>query len=180
MIPLLFASETAETASEGLPLGIDFKAFIFQLITFIILFFLLKKFAFKPIVKLLDQRHKVIDDGVRLGQKMEKEQAKLEEEKAKMIREARHEADAIVATAHKEAREVAREAEKTAHKKTEAMMADAELRIAEESDQAKRKLEKDIAKLVAEATEAVVGEKLDGKADTALIDKVVKERLHKK
>lgn len=182
MIQLFFAAETAESAShasEGLPLGLSLQAFIIQLVTFILVFLLLKKFAFKPIVKMLNERHKVIDDGVRLGQKMEKEQAQLEEHKAEIVRQARHEADAIVATAHKEARDVNREAEKSAHKKAEAILADAEVRIKEETDQAKRKLEKDVAKLVAEATEAVVEQKLDKAADSKLIDKIVKEKLHK-
>lgn len=173
MIHLLFA---AESADSGLPLGLSLQAFIVQLITFILIFFILKKFAFDPIVRLLDQRFKVIDDGVKLGQKMEKEQAKLEQTKEEIIRESRHEADKIIATAHKEAREVARESEKAAARKTETMIADAEVRINEESERAKRKLEKDIVGLVSEATEAIVGEKVDPKKDAAIIDKILKER----
>ena len=176
MISLYFAAESTQ-ASSGLPLGLSLQAFIIQLITFVLVFFLLKKFAFKPIVKIMDERHKVIEDGVRLGQKMEKEQAKLDEEKARIVREARHEADGIIATAHKEAREVARDAEKAAQVKADAVMADAELRIKEETDHARRKLEKEISELVGEATEAVVGEKVDNAKDKALIEKTVKERL---
>jgi len=176
MIPQLFA---ASTSSGGLPLGIDFKAFIFQLITFVLLFLLLKKFAFKPIVKILDQRHKVIDDGVRMGLKMEKERAKLDEEVAKVMREARVEADKIIATGHKEAREVIREAEKTAQRKADSILADAEVRIEEESERARRKLEKDIVALVSDATEAIVGEKVDPKKDAEIIDKILKGRTRK-
>lgn len=174
MIPLLFAAET--TSSGGLPLGLDLKAFIFQLITFVLLFFLLKKFAFKPIVKLLNQRHQVIEDGVRMGLKMEKEKAKLDETIAKAMRDARVEADKIIATGHKEAREIIREAEKTAQRKAESIIADAEVRINEESEQARRKLEKDIVALVSDATEAIVGEKVDPKKDAELIDKILKGR----
>lgn len=177
MIPLLFAAET--TSSSGLPLGLDLKAFIFQLITFVLIFILLKKFAFKPIVKLLDQRHKVIEDGVRMGLKMEKEKAKLDETIAKAMRDARVEADKIIATGHKEAREIIREAEKTAQRKAESIIADAEVRINEESEQARRKLEKDIVTLVSDATEAIVGEKVDPKKDAELIDKILKGRTQK-
>ena len=180
MIQLYFAAEEAtHQASEGLPLGLDLKTLIFQLITFVLLFMLLKKFAFKPIVKLLNQRFKVIEDGVLLGQKMEKEQAKLEEQKAEVLRKARHEADAIVATAHKEAREVAREAEKAAQRKADATLADAEIRIQEESERAKRALEKDIVGLVSEATEAIVGEKVNPKKDAEIIDKVLRRHIKK-
>lgn len=173
MIPLLFA----ETTSSGsLPLGLDLKAFIFQFITFVLLFFLLKKFAFGPIVRVLDQRHKVIEDGVKMGLKMEKEKAKLDDQVAKVMREARAEADKIIATGHKEAREVIREAEKTAQRKADSILADAEVRIGEESERARRKLEKDIVALVSDATEAIVGEKVDPKKDAELIDKILKGR----
>lgn len=174
MLPVYFASEAA--AEEGLPLGLSASAFLVQLITFIFVFFVLKKFAFKPIVKLLEKRRQTIEDGVLLGEKMEKREAHLEEEAAAVIREARHDADRIIANAHKESREVLREAEKTAKVKTDALIKDAEERIEENTDRARRSLEKDIVNLVSEATEAVVHEKVDAKKDAELIDRAMKGR----
>jgi F-type H+-transporting ATPase subunit b len=175
MLPVYFAAEAAETAEEGLPLGLSLSAFIIQLITFVIIFFILKRYGFTPIVKMLDKRHKVIEEGVRHGLEMEKERVNQEKETAKIIREARHSADAIIGDAHKEGRELVREAEKAAHKKTEVMLADAEARIHEEADQARRKLEREIAGLVSEATEAVVEEKIDAHKDADLIDRAIKK-----
>jgi F-type H+-transporting ATPase subunit b len=175
MLPVYFAAEAAEHAEEGLPLGLSLQSFIIQLITFVIIFFLLKRFAFTPIVKMLDKRHKVIDEGVRHGLEMEKERTRLETETAKIIREARHDADAIIGDAQKEGREIVREAEKSAHKKSEVMLADAEARINEEAEQARRRVEKDIVGLVSEATEAVVEEKIDAKKDADLIDRAIKK-----
>lgn len=166
----------AEAAEGGGILGFDPKAFVIQLITFIFVFALLKKFAFNRIIALLEKRRQTIEDGVKLGAEMEAERDKLKQEVAKELRDARHEADRIIANAHKETRDMMREAEKSAHRKTEAMMADAEVRIAEETEQARRKLEKDIVGLVSEATEAVVEEKVDAKRDAELIDKAVKGR----
>ena len=122
---LLFAAEGAEHAAEGLPLGLNPKAFLIQLITFVFVFMVLKRFAFKPITRMLEKRRQTIDDGVRLGQKLERERDKLDEEVARITREARHEADKIIAASHKDAREVVREAEKTAQRKVDAMLADA-------------------------------------------------------
>ncbi len=174
MIFTLFAAE--ETTSKGLPLGLSASAFLVQLITFIFVFFVLKKFAFKPIVKLLEKRRQTIEDGVKLGEQMEKKQAHLDEEAAAVIRDARHDADRIIANAHKESREVLREAEKTAKVKTDALIKDAEERIEENTDRARRLLEKDIVNLVSEATEAVVHEKVDAKKDAELIDRAMKGR----
>jgi F-type H+-transporting ATPase subunit b len=139
----------------------------------------LNKFAFKPIGKKLEERRKVIEDGVKLGLELEKERDALKKEVASMEREARHEADKIIATGHKEARAIMSETEKATAKKTEAMIADAEARIEEESLQAKLSLEKDIVGLIYEATEALVGEKVDPKKDAELIDKILKGRTRK-
>jgi F-type H+-transporting ATPase subunit b len=179
LVPLHLVAESAEGASGFGALGVSASAFVIQLITFVFVFAVLKKFAFAPIVRVLQERRKTISDGVKLGQKMEKEQAKLEQTKEVIIRESRQEADKIVATAHKEAREIAREAEKAAARKTETILADAEIRINEENERAKRKLEKDIVSLVSEATEAIVGEKVDPKKDAAIIDKILKDRTKK-
>ena len=175
---MLFAAETAHEASEsGIgALGISPSAFVIQFITFLLVFLLLKKFAFKPIVRALEERRTVIDDGVKMGQKMEKEKAKLDEKVAEAMRDARMEADKIISNANKEAREILREAEKSAHTRSNIMLADAEARIAEEAKQAKVRLEKEIVGLVSEATEAIVEEKVDSKKDAELIDKALKER----
>src|SRR6476620_7933863 len=103
MIPPIFAA-----AEEGGILGLNKGDFIIQIITFILVFAILKKFAFNRIVAMLDKRYKVIDEGVRHGLEMQKERERLEKETAKIVREARHSADEIIGDAQKEAREIVR------------------------------------------------------------------------
>ena len=172
----LFAADS----SSGLgALGISFSTFIIQLLTFVLVFLLLRKFAFKPVIKLLDDRRKIIDDGVKMGEKLANEQTKFEAKLAEAMSKAREEADHIIATGHKEAREVVREAEKSAQRKADSILAEAEVRINEESERAKRALEKDIVGLISEATEAIVGEKIDPKKDADVIDKILRSRIKK-
>ena len=173
MVPLLFASEEAGASGIG-ALGVNPSAFVIQLLSFAIVFFLLKKFAFGPITKLLIERRKVIDDGVRMGIKMEKMRANQEEEIARTLKDARHEADQIIASAHKEAREILRDAEKSAQKKIDTMLEDGEVRVREEAAQARKQIEKELVGLVSEATEAVVGSKMDDKRDAELVKKALK------
>jgi F-type H+-transporting ATPase subunit b len=173
-----FAAEEASSSGAG-ALGISFSAFLIQLATFILVFLILKKFAFAPIIKMLNERRKVIDDGVRMGEKLATEQTKFEAKLAAEMAQAREEADHIIATGHKEAREVVREAEKSAQRKADTILADAEVRISEESERAKRALEKDIVNIVSEATEAIVGEKVDAKKDAEIIDKILKDHIKK-
>lgn len=176
MLPIYFAAEAAaEHAEESGILGFSPQAFIIQVITFILVFALLKKFAFDRIVKMLDERHKVIDEGVRHGLNMKQEREKFEKEISQTARNARHQADEIIGDAQKEARDIIREAEKAANKKADNILKDAEERIKEEAEQAKRRLEKDVAVLVSEATEALVEEKVDAQKDADLIDKAIKK-----
>lgn len=174
MTSILFMAAESSSGSPLEALGVSFKTFIIQLITFVLVFLLLKRFAFGPISRMLNERRLTIDDGVKMGQKLAKEREKFEQEMANATRNARTEADKIIANAHKEAREVIREAEKTAQRKADTMLTDAEARIAEEIDRSRRKLEKDVVGLISDATEAIVGEKLDPKKDAELVDRVMK------
>ncbi len=171
------ASQGAESEhTESGILGFNAGAFVIQLVTFVFVFVLLKKFAFNRIAKLLEQRHKTIDDGVRMGMRMEQEKAKLDEDVAQIVRKARHEADEIIAAAHKESREVMREAEKSGQRKADTIIADAEVRVEEETKHARDKLEKELVGLVSEATETLVGEKVDARTDADIVAKAMKGR----
>lgn len=172
----LFATEEVGHAAEGLPLGLNPKAFLVQLVTFVFVFMVLKRFAFKPITKMLETRRKTIEDGVKMGLRMEKERAKLDKDVAQVLRDARVEADKIIANGQKEARDIIREGEKVGQRKVETMLADAEARIAEEANQAKHRLEKEIVGMISDATEAIVDEKVDSTKDAKLIDKALKGR----
>ena len=121
MIPMYFAAEASSGGSPLAALGVDGKSLVFQLITFVLVFLILKKFAFKPITKMLAERRKVISDGRLLGEQMEKEKAKLDVTAAEVIREARREADKIISIAHKESRELILTAEKGANSASPSM-----------------------------------------------------------
>lgn len=169
----MLSSYVAATESGGI-LGFSPKSFLIQLITFTLIFVLLKKFAFARVVKVLEKRRQTIEDGVRLGEEMERRKQETEEEVGSILSQARSDADNIIENANKEVREMQREAEKSAKQKTDAMLADAQERISEDAERAKRKVEKDVITLVSEATEAVVHEKVDAKKDAELIDKALK------
>lgn len=169
-----FAS-TAEESQGIAALGLDPIAIIAQAITFLVLFFVIKKFALDGIVKTLEERRKTIDKGVELGYEMEREKTKLDEQVAAALQETRKEADKIIAAAHEEAGEIMREAESTATRKTDQMIIDAQNKIAQDIADVKKGVEKEMRVLVADLTAKVLGEKLDAKKDAALLDKALRE-----
>ena len=169
-------TQFAESSSGIGALGIDAKAFIIQLITFLLAFWVLKRYAFSPITKLMDERRKTIESGVKLGEQMQKERAQLEAQVEDTLHKARQEADAILSDAQDSGRAAIREAEEKARATAEGILTEAESRIEQETARARKALEKDLANLVAEATEAIIYEKVDTKKDAALIERALKKR----
>src|SRR5882757_591494 len=169
-------TQFADSSSGIGALGIDGKAFIIQLVTFLLAFWVLKRYAFKPIIKLMDERHKTIEDGVKLGEKMRAEEAKMEDKVARALQDARKEADGIIAGAQDTGRSAIREAEDKARDKAAGILKEAEGRIATDTARARKQLEKELVGLISDATEAIIDEKVDAKKDAALIDRALKER----
>lgn len=167
-----FASESSGIGA----LGIDGKAFVIQLITFLLAFLILKKYAFKPMGKVLQERRETIESGVKLGEEMQKENEKLEAKIATILQETRVEADAIITGAQEAARQTVREAEDKAREKAAVILKEADSRIDQDTARARKKLEKELVGLVSDATEAIIGEKVDAKKDAQLIERALKEQ----
>lgn len=169
-------SQFADSSSGIGALGIDAKALIIQLVTFVLAFWVLKQYAFGPILKIMNERRETIESGVKLGEAMQKERTKLEGEVADQLHAARQEADAIISGAQDSARQAIREAEDTAREKVAGILAEAESRIAQDTARARQQLEKELVGLISEATEAIIEEKVDAKKDAQLIERILKER----
>lgn len=190
---LLFATESAPQAEEAAghaaeaaaagghaaeeagiaALGIDPLAILAQAGTFLLLFWVVKRFALSKIAATLEQRRQTIDNGVRLGQRMEAEEARLEERIEAELHKTRAKADQIIAESQKEAGEIIKAAEEKASEKVDQMLKDAHAKIDEDMVRARKVLERDILALVAEATEVIIEEKLDAKKDESLISRAL-------
>lgn len=169
--PTLFAADS----SSGIgALGIDWKALIIQLITFVLAYLVLRRYAFGPILKVMKERRDTIEKGVRLGEQMQKEKAEAEAKVQKALADARSQADGIIAGANEEARAVIRDAEEKAGSKADAILAEADSRIAQDTARARQRLERELVGLVSEATEAIIDEKVDAGKDAELIDRALR------
>lgn len=86
--------------------GIDWKLMIAQLINFGIIFFVLRAFAYKPILKLLDERRKKIEDGLGFAEKAKSELASIETLKSEEVAKAQKQGFEIVKNAEQSAGKV--------------------------------------------------------------------------
>lgn len=170
--PNMFAA-----GSSGIgALGVDFSALVIQLVTFILAYLVLRKWAFGPIVRILQERRQVVEDGVKLGEKMRQDEKLLEEKVEKTLVETRREADKIIAEANETAKQMVRDAEGDAKNRAGILIKEAEARTEREMAMAKRKLEGDLVGLIAQATSAVLDEKVDAKKDAGLIERALAGR----
>jgi len=165
-----FAADSSGPAA----LGISAQSFVIQLLTFLIVFLALRKWAFKPIIKMLNERKDVIENGVALGEKMQAQEAETEAKVAEKLHAARRQADSILADAESEARQKIQSAEEAAKVRADTVVKEAEAQIKQASERERKRLEKEVVELVSEVSEAVIQEKVDAKKDAALIDKSLK------
>lgn len=175
MLPTLLNNFGASSSGLG-ALGFSASAFIIQIITFILVFLVLRQWAFKPILKILNERRETIENGVKLGEEMALAKKQLDAKIDKALHDTRVKADDILSAAQQDARSVISAAEDSAKIKAEQIITEAESRIKQETTKAWRDLQKDLAGLVSEATEAIIDEKVDTKKDIELIDKALASR----
>lgn len=93
---------------------IEVKQILFQVLNFGVLFFVLAKFLFRPIIGILDARSARIAEGLAAAEKSLREQALLEEKKAEELAKAEKKAAAIIAQARAESKKMGEELLKAA------------------------------------------------------------------
>ena len=163
-------------SSSGLgTLGVSGSAFVIQLITLVLAFLVLKKYAFGPIAKILKERRETIEAGVSLGEKMKQDEAKLEQSIEDRLAKARAKADQILEDAKENGKNLVKSAEEDALNKADSILEDAKNKASNEMEAAKLKLENEIADLVVSATEVLTKEKIDLKKDQSLVTEAIKE-----
>lgn len=134
--------------------------FVWTLVAFGILYFILKKFAWKPILGVLAEREKGIADSIATAEKVQAEMAQLKseneklmqtarEERSAMLNEAKHMSDTIIAKAKEDTRAIA-----------DKMIADAQQQIQHQKMAAMTDVKNQIGALAVEVAEKVLRQKL--------------------
>ena len=170
-----FAS-TAEPADGGLigVLGIDWMMLIFQIVAFLILVWLLGKFVYPWLLKSIDDRQAKIDASVKAATDAQESALESERKTAKLLEDARLQADDIIATAKSESSALLTAAEDKSKKRAEQIAADAHEQISKDILAAKKMLHNETIELVAMATEKIIGKAVSKSIDNDLIKDALK------
>lgn len=149
---------------------VDFDATFFaHVVNFIVLFAILGKFAFKPLVRALDERSNRIANDLDSAEKTRVEAEGLKAQYTRQMEEARNEAAAIVARATQNAQTIEAEARTQAQAEKDQMISAAKQNIENEKQQAITDVRKQVIALATEIAGKVVSQKLDSPEDQALI-----------
>jgi F-type H+-transporting ATPase subunit b len=146
------------TAAEvGEKFGFNTQLFISQFIGFFVVAFLLHRFAYKPLLAVLDQRERKIADSLAAAEKMKADLAKADEDRKKVLAEAGAQAQKII----EEARAAAAKVTETETQKAVVAAKDIieKARQANEAELARMKseLRKEIGRLVVQTSSRVTG-----------------------
>jgi len=150
-------------------LGIDWKLLIAQIINFAILFWLLRRFAYKPILGMLEKRRTTIEKGMQDAKTIEERLAALEGEKGKIIADAQTHAHTIVETASKDSAKFSAKSRNEAKAETAAMIATAKQDVERMKDSIVADAKAEIADLVVAGTEKIIRVKLNASSEKELI-----------
>ncbi len=141
----------------------DAGLIIWSLLIFGILFFLLTKYAWKPIVNSLSEREQSIEDALSLAANTRKEMLELKAGNEKLLAETRAERDAILKQAKEISEKIVLEAKTTAQTVAAQETEKARIAFAQEKNLAVASLRKEAASLSLEIAEKVLRNQLSDK-----------------
>ncbi|HUD04867.1 MAG TPA: F0F1 ATP synthase subunit B [Patescibacteria group bacterium] len=134
-----------------------------QIINFLIIFYLLKRFLYKPVLGMLKKREDKIKEGMKQAEEARITLEKTLEEEKKIFAKAHDEAKALIVDAKMQALEVSKEIEDNTKRQAEKILLDARAQIEQDTKRMEIELGEKISVLAKEMLEkslqGVIGEK---------------------
>jgi F-type H+-transporting ATPase subunit b len=154
----------------------DFGLLFWMMLTFLIVLYILKKFAWKPILGSLKEREDSIEDALRSADKAREEMAKLQADNEKILAEARIERDNLLKEARNVKQQMIDDAKKQADTEAKKMIDSAKQAIENEKASAIDEMKKSIAAMSIQIAEKILKQQLaDSKEQQELVDKYLKD-----
>lgn len=134
--------------------------FVWTLIAFLIVFVILRKFAWKPILNALHERETGIADSIAAADRLKKEMAQLQNDNEKAMLEARAQSAQLLKEAKEMKESIINKAKEDTKAIADKMIADAQQQIQQQKMAALTEVKNEIGKLAVEVAEKVVRKQL--------------------
>jgi len=154
----------------------DFNAtLIVQMFVFLTLVWFSMKFIWPPLTTAIEERRKKIADGLAAGGEAEKALAAAHEEARSIVQSARDQATAVREQAEKRASQIMEDTKLEAGNERQRQVSAAEAEIQLSASQARESLRTQVAGLVVQGAEKVIGKEIDPNSHRDLIEQLIKE-----
>ena len=148
---------------------------VFTIINLLVLYLLMKKFLFGPIINVMDQRKAMIDQQFAEAKERQDNAKELQEQYEGALKSAKEESYQIMEQAKKEAKAQAENTVKETEARVDAMLAKAQEDIRMERENAMRQMKGDVASLAMEAAAKIIGKNSGADQDLSLYDQFIEE-----
>jgi len=162
MSPIFFAAASfTDTLKEtGDTFGWNWELFLSQVISFTIVAFLLRRFAYKPILAVLEDRRQKIEEGMLNAEKIRKELADAEKRYQEILAKANADAQRMIDEARESSSHLAERKQQEAVAAAEQIVAKAKEAAALEHERQMQTLKRELGRLVVDTTAKVTGKVL--------------------
>jgi F-type H+-transporting ATPase subunit b len=154
-------------------LGINIWAFVSQLISFLVVLFLLWKWVFPIATKTLEERQARIREGLTNAEKAQHDLEDAGKRAEQILAEARKHAQETIERATKNAEQVAHQIEDEARARAEQINQQNIARIQQEVNRARMELSRDVVNLSIDAASRVISRSVDTKDNRRLVEEFV-------
>ena len=170
------AGDLAETAAQTAhTFGVDWQHLVSQIISFVIVAGLLYKFAYHPILKVLEERRQRIADGLANADKIKAELARTEASRQEILSQANTQANKLIEEARTAAARVQEQETQKAIAAAEQIIAKAREAAAQDHARMLTELRREVGRLVVDTTSKVTGKILSADDQKRLADETSKQ-----
>lgn len=154
-------------------IGFDWQVALANLVNFLIIFFLLKKFLFGPIAKTLAERKKAISEGLQNAALATDALSEAKKEGDKIIAEAKAQANTIISAAEKDGVVVREKRVEEAEKQAAAILSDAQDKISKEKSRLESEIKEKAVEIAILGATTILREEIDVAKNTKLVKEAI-------
>lgn len=154
-------------------LGLNVKILVAQFINFGVLVFVIYKFAYGPIMKVLNDRQEKIEKGIDDATEAGKKLIEIEEKEKTVLTEARKEAQEIIKKAQEVAEASKAQIIETTRQEAASIMTNTQKKIEQEREKIMGEVRSEISGLVIAVAEKLIDVKMDGEKDKKLVEDMI-------
>jgi F-type H+-transporting ATPase subunit b len=148
---------------------------IWQILIFVILLFILKKIAWKPLLTALNSREESIRDTIEQAENLKKDAEKLIEENKKNLAEANSQSMKIINDAKEMANKMRDEILQKSQEESRKMIEHAKAEIKQEKESAMADLRNEVSDLAIKAAEKIIKENLDDSKQKKIVNDFISQ-----